>query len=153
VNLAASTLRLTRSFSASRERVFRAFTEPDLLTKWFGPPGGRAPYAEMDVRPGGSYRIAMQPPDADVVFLVGTYRDIDPPARLSFTWLWEGVDPNGALGVDESVVTLEFLDRDGSTEIVLTQELLARQEARDAHQLGWTLALDRLGELLLAGQI
>lgn len=143
--IASTRLRLVRSFAAPRERVFRAFTDPHVLTKWFGPPGGSAPSADIDLRIGGDYRIAMLPPIGDVLYLVGTYREVRPPERLSFTWVWEG------MGSEETLVTLEFMDRQGLTEMVLTHERFPTPESRGFHENGWTSALERLEAVLLAG--
>lgn len=136
-------LRITRTFPASRERVFAAFTEPELLMQWWGPPGFTLPQASVDLRVGGRYRFAMQPPQGNVMYLVGTYREIMPPERLVYTWAWEGA-PAGS----ETVVTIEFREAEGDTEVVITQEPFGSEEDRQQHVFGWKGGSDRLTEIL-----
>jgi uncharacterized protein YndB with AHSA1/START domain len=134
-------LQLRRTFHAPRERVFRAWTEPALLRQWWGPRGFTTPTAEIDLRTGGRYRVAMQPPEGETLYLHGTYREVTPPSRLVYTWQWEGDDT-------ESVVTVEFVDQGGATEVVVTHERLPDQESLRNHTDGWGQCLDRLEELL-----
>jgi len=84
-------LSLTRTFSAPREKVFRAWTDPEELKKWWGPPGYSTPTADVDLRVGGAYRFGMMElPDGEVFYLAGTYREVRPPEKLVYTWNWEG---------------------------------------------------------------
>lgn len=139
------TLNLTRTYSAPREEVFRAWTEPEALKRWFAPSDEfSTPIAEVDLRVGGAYRIGMKPPDQEDMFIVvGTYREVQPPERLVFTWSWEeGMD------VGETLVTVEFRDLGGSTEVVLTHELFPNEQARDKHNEGWSGCLKRLEKIL-----
>jgi uncharacterized protein YndB with AHSA1/START domain len=135
---------MKRVLPAPRERVFKACTEPDELAKWWGPEGFTAPSIELDLRPGGSYRIAMQPPDGDLFFLAGEFREVDPPAQLAYTFRWEDPDPDD----QETVVTLSFGDLVESTELVLTQRAFATEGRRALHEQGWTDSLDRLQDLM-----
>ncbi len=139
------TLNLTRTYSAPREEVFRAWTEPEALKRWFAPSDEfSTPIAEVDLRVGGAYRIGMKPPDQEDMFIVvGTYREVQPPERLVFTWSWEeGMD------VGETLVTVQFRDLGGSTEVVLTHELFPNEQARDKHNEGWSGCLERLEKIL-----
>ena len=139
-----TTLHLTRTFPAPREKVFRAWTDPEELKKWWGPEGYETPTAEVDLRVGGAYRFGMQKsPDGDIFYLRGTYREVRPPERLVYTWRWEAEPELG-----ETLVTVEFLARGGSTEVVLTHELFPSKEARDGHSRGWNSSLDRLAKAL-----
>jgi len=135
---------MKRVLPAPRERVFRACTEPDELAEWWGPKGFTAPSVELDLRLGGNYRIAMQPPDGDLFFLSGEFREVDPPAQLAYTFRWEDPDPDD----QETVVTLSFGDLGESTELVFTQRAFATEGRRALHEQGWTDSLDRLHELM-----
>jgi uncharacterized protein YndB with AHSA1/START domain len=136
---AAVTLR--RTFASPRERVFRAWTEAEQIKKWWGPPGTATPEAEVDLRTGGRYRFTMRGlPDGEPYFLLGTFREVLPPERLVYTWTWEGT----SMEVKDSLVTVLFHDRGGSTEVVVTHELLPSEAARERHTKGWTGCLDRL---------
>lgn len=88
-NRARPTLHLQRLVRAPRAAVFRALTQPQELAKWFGPDGFAIPRVESDLRTGGGYRIAMQPPEGDLFHLTGQFLDVDPPAHLSYTFRWE----------------------------------------------------------------
>src|SRR5262249_33458707 len=97
-------LRMTKVIDAPREDVFRARTGPEILKRWWGPGEFTCPRAEVDLRPGGSYLLLMQPTEGDPLHLAGTYREVEPPERLVYTWRWEvGVPDPG-----ESLVTVEF---------------------------------------------
>ena len=84
-------LRLTRRFNAPRERVFDAWTDPELLRRWWAAgPDWDTPEAEVDLRPGGRYRLSMRNPQSgDVHTVGGEYTEISRPARLAYTWQWE----------------------------------------------------------------
>src|ERR671918_2539969 len=110
-------LQMKRVIRAPRPLVFTALTEPDELAKWWGPSGFTAPSVEVDLRVGGSYRIAMQPPDGDLFYLSGEFREVDPPARLAYTFRWELPDPDDR----QTVVALSLQDRGERTEVLLTQ--------------------------------
>lgn len=135
-------MRVSRRLPASRERVFAAFTEPELLKQWWGPAGFTLPQASVDLRVGGRYRFGMQPPQGDVIYLVGTFREIRPPDRLVYTWAWESAPEQ------ETMVTVEFRDAEGDTEVTVMQEPFPNDEARQQHRYGWEGGLDRLTEIL-----
>jgi uncharacterized protein YndB with AHSA1/START domain len=137
-------LHMKRVLPVPRPLVFKACTEPDELAKWWGPRGFTAPSVELDPRVGGSYRIAMQPPDGDLFYLSGEFREVDPPAHLVYTFRWEDPDPDD----QETVVTLSFGDLGESTELVFTQRAFATEGRRALHEQGWTDGLDRLQELM-----
>ncbi len=139
---ATHTLRLSRNFKVPRSLVFDAFTQVDQVTKWWGPKGFTTPEAEMDVRVGGKYRFGMQSPDGNVMHVRGEYQVIDAPNKIAFTWAWE----EGDMADIETLVTIELLDRGGSTEVVLTHERFRDETAKRLHGEGWTSSLDCLGE-------
>ena len=137
-------LHMNRVLPAQREQVFKACTDPDQLARWWGPSGFTAPGVEIDLRVGGRYRIAMQPPDGDLFYLSGEFREVDPPARLAYTFRWEDPDPDDR----ETVVTLSLRDLGESTELDLTQGAFATEGRRALHDQGWTDSLDRLNGLM-----
>ena len=145
----ARVLRLSRSFAAPRGRVFRAFTAPAQMAKWWGPKGWTVPACTLDARPGGAWHTVMRSPDGKDHLVSGVYREIVPSERLVFTWAWE---ENGARG-PETVVTIELLETPGDTRLQLTQELFESESARDAHNQGWSSSLDCLQERLAEGAI
>ena len=141
---APTSLRITRTFAAPREKVFQAWTDPQALAKWFAPSADfQTRIPKFELRVGGAYRIEMQLGDKNNI-VVGTYREIRPPQRLVFTWKWETASTGGDAG--DTLVTLEFAERGGQTDLVLIHERFASAEARDAHDKGWVGCLDRLGK-------
>jgi uncharacterized protein YndB with AHSA1/START domain len=137
-------LHLERVLPAARPLVFSMCVEPNQLAQWWGPKGFTAPSIELDLRVGGGYRIEMQPPEGDRFFLVGEFREIDAPASLAFTFRWEDPDPDDR----ETVVTISFGDRGGSTKFSMDQRSFATERRRALHEQGWTEAIDRLHELI-----
>jgi uncharacterized protein YndB with AHSA1/START domain len=145
----ALVLRLSRSFAAPRERVFRAFTAPTQLTKWWGPKGFTVPACTMDVRAGGAWHTVMRSPEGKDHIISGVYREIVPPERLVFTWAWE---QDGARS-HETVVTIELLETPGGTRLELTHELFESEDSRDRHRQGWSGCFDCLEQALAEGAI
>lgn len=137
-------LHLKRVFAAPRDKVFQAWTDPQALTRWWGPPGYATPTASVDLRPGGGYRFGMRKlPDGDIFYLSGIYREVRWPERLVYTWRWEAEPESG-----ETLVTVEFRELAGATEVVVTHELFPSEKARGDHDKGWNGCLDRLTDLL-----
>ncbi|NOH13309.1 MAG: SRPBCC domain-containing protein [Chloroflexi bacterium] len=138
-------LQVRRTFRAPREKVFRAWTDPAMLHKWWrASPEWSSPVAEVDLRVGGQYRLGMQAPDADEPYVVvGEYKEIIPAEKLVYTWGWEH---GGAL----TQVTVEFLDHADGTEIVLTHENFASEAMRDEHAEGWNGCIEVLDKVLPA---
>jgi uncharacterized protein YndB with AHSA1/START domain len=129
---------------APRTLVFEALTEPDELAKWWGPRGFSAPSVEVDLRVGGGYRIAMQPPEGEMFYLSGEFREVDPPTRLVYTFRWEDPDPDDR----ETVVAIALNELGEFTELVLDQGTFATEPRRALHYEGWTDCLDRLQRLI-----
>jgi uncharacterized protein YndB with AHSA1/START domain len=140
----ARVLHLSRNFAAPRDRVFRAFTVPKQLVKWWGPKGFTVPACTMDVRPGGAWRTVMRSPEGTDHIVSGIYREITPPARMVFTWAWE---QDGARG-HETLVTIEFSETPGGTRLELTHEVFETEDGRTRHRDGWSSCLDCLEQAL-----
>jgi uncharacterized protein YndB with AHSA1/START domain len=136
---------LRRTYAAPRQRVFDAWTKPELAMKFLGPNDVTVPKVHMDVRTGGSYSIVMILPDGARWKVGGTYREVRPPERLSMTWRWEEDDPADE---HDTLLTLEFNECDGGTELVLTHEQFANADSRDRHEEGWSAIVNQLGEAL-----
>src|SRR3954467_14531029 len=110
-------LELRRRFAAAPERVFDAWTDPELLRRWWAArPDWDTPAAEVDLRPGGRYRLSMRDTAHDLVRTVeGEYTEVQRPERLAYTWAWE--DGDGG----ETHVVVEFHAHGDGTEVVLRQ--------------------------------
>ena len=135
---------ITRFFDAPREDVFDAFTNADAMCEWYGPETFTCPRVESDARVGGKYLIEMRSPDGAPFIVSGVYREIQSPKKLVFTWAWlEGK----AFG-NESLVTINFIAKDGGTEMTLHHTGLASVEDAAAHEAGWNGGLDKLRKKL-----
>jgi uncharacterized protein YndB with AHSA1/START domain len=141
-------LELTWVIQAPRELVFRAFSEPAMLAQWWGPAGFTTPEIELDLTVGGSYRLGMQPPDAQLFHLAGTFLEIDRPRRLTYTFRWEEPDPDDR----QTVVKLSLDSPDDSldeaTKVSLWQGEFANEARLELHRSGWSDSLKKLRRLL-----
>ena len=137
------TLIIERVFRASPDRVFRAWTDPAILVKWWGPAGYTTPELSLDVRPGGAWRTAMCSPDGSAHPVSGVFREINPPNRLVITWAWEEDGKRG----HETEIELTFSAVAEGTRMRLIQRVFQSREARENHRWGWTQSLDKLATL------
>jgi uncharacterized protein YndB with AHSA1/START domain len=147
--MAEDVLRLTRRFAAAPARVFAAWTEPELLRRWWAAvQGWETASAEVDLRPRGRYRLVMRDPQQGLEYAVGgEYLEVRPPERLAYTWTWEG-DAEIMRGSEGTLVEVEFHDDDGGTEVVLTHRGFGGERIRDLHGEGWSGCLDNLGRIV-----
>jgi len=134
-------LSITRAFDAPRALVFKAWTDPALAARWWAPRGFTLLSCEMLVRPGGAWRRCMRSPDGSVICKRGVYREIVAPERLVFTYADE--DEAGTPG-HETLVTVTFAESDGKTVLTLQQTGFETATTRDAHEAGWSGALEHL---------
>ena len=137
---------LTRSFKASRSKVFQAWTEPEELKKWWRlGHGWRLNIVEVNLRVGGNYRIGLASTRDEATHEVtGTFQEVSPPERLVYTWTTRSPGPDSG----ESLVTVEFHDRGSSTEVVLRHERLVGDPSRQTTYQGWLTVLDGLARLI-----
>lgn len=134
------TLVVRRFIRVPRERVFSAWLDPASLAQWMRPGGATGVTAEVDPRVGGKFRIVMLHGREEFEH-TGEYLAIHPPARLSFTWISKATDHK------PTEVTVEFLERPGGTDVVLTHRRLPSAQI-DSHRRGWTDILHLLQETL-----
>ena len=149
-------LQISRMIMSPRDKVFQAWTKRALLEKWMcrSNPDQRTKYYELDVRPGGRYRLESVTPAGDLYMLEGTYREIRPPEKLVFTWSWIRT-PSQKSPIkenEETLVTVEFFERGKFTEVILTHEKFSNAEIRDRHASGWKGCFDTLDGALKAAQ-
>ena len=135
-----------RWFAAPPPLVFRAFTERDLLERWFCPsPDVTVRVETCDPRPGGRYRFVFAFPDGRMVPVLGDYRTVTPSERLVFTWTWEPPDPWAGVVTE---VTIDFVAKDGGTQVHVRHERFATIDMKAPHEAGWLTTLERLQPLL-----
>src|SRR5262245_53101525 len=139
---AARAFTLTRTLSAPRKLVFRAFVEPDRMRHWWVPSGFTMMSCKLDLREGGPWRMTIRDDDTGTVQTeVGVYREIREPERLSFTHAW--VRGNGSL-TPTTLVTVRFSEWRGGTEVSFHQEEFTTAAACQSHADGWSTSLGKL---------
>jgi uncharacterized protein YndB with AHSA1/START domain len=133
---------LKRLINAPRERVFAAWTTPDEILKWFGPDDGcQLLSVRVDLRVGGEYCIRVNSKACgEATEVSGIYRQVERPSRLVYTWGWS----DSRLDVGETLVTVDFVDVKGDTEVHLRHEGFPTTEHRDNHNYGWSASLEKL---------
>ena len=138
-------VRIERTFAASAEDVFDAWTSPEVMRRWFHcAPDWGTPEAEVDLRVGGKVAVVMRRPDGTDVAAQGEYTLIDRPHRLVMTWTFDD-DPS-----NEQLIELSFSESEGSTTVLMVNGGVSTDERRDAQDEGWHGCFDQL-ERALAG--
>jgi uncharacterized protein YndB with AHSA1/START domain len=137
---------MKRVLTAVPSAVFASFGDSSELAKWWGPEGFTIPSLEFDPRVGESYRIEMQPPEGDSFHLTGEFSEVDPPARLAYTFVWEDPDPDDV----ETFVVLSYRDLGELTEVVVTQGPFKTEARLALHRDGWSDCFDKLERLISA---
>ena len=139
---------ITRGFDAPRHLVYRAWTTPDLVKRWWSGNRGETTFAEIDLRVGGSWRCVMVTDDGFEVAFHGEYREIVPNERIVATEVYEGM-PEG-----EALNTVTFAEADGRTTLTMLVQH-ASKEARDAHvnsgmEVGMQEGMDLLEQIAIS---
>jgi uncharacterized protein YndB with AHSA1/START domain len=137
---------LTRTYPAPRDLVFRVWTEPQHMAAWWGPHGFTAPRVEADPRPGGKLIVDMRGPDGFAQTVEGTFREVSPPERLSFSAVVREGDGSVRF---EVLTTVTLAESGGGTLLTLTSRVLrmipsALPDLAGAEE-GWSQTLERLG--------
>jgi uncharacterized protein YndB with AHSA1/START domain len=136
---------ITRTFSAPRELVFKAWTDPRDVAQWWGPHRFTNPVCELDARPGGAIRIHMRGPDGTVYPMTGVYEEIVEPERLVFTSA--ALDKEGN-HLFELRTTVTFVAHGGETTVTVKTRVVKSTPAGAPYlggmEAGWTQSLERL---------
>jgi uncharacterized protein YndB with AHSA1/START domain len=138
-------LHLERIVVGPQHRVFAAFVDSEQLRRWWGPAGFTVPRLQFDAVEGVDYWIAMQPPEGDVFHIRGSFRVVEPPRRLIFTFTYEEPDPDD----QETLVTLTFESADAGTRLILDQGPFKTAARLGLHRDGWTETLERFERSLV----
>ena len=150
-------LAIMRVFDAPRELVWKNWTEPELVKRWWGPKGFTAPYIKIDLRVGGEYLYCMRAPDGKDYWSKGFYREIVPPERIVCTDSFADDKGNTVpatyygFGADfplELLLTLAFEEQEGRTKFTLKHAGFPPGPHKDDAQVGWNQSLDKLSEIL-----
>ena len=143
-------IRITRDFDASPEKVFRAWTDPDLVARWLGPRNSEIRIDSWDARTGGSYRYASVRDGEEIAAFYGSFHEIRPTERLVQTFTWEGM-PDGV-----SLDTMTFEDLGNGRTRVVGVSVVDSLESRDAimasgMDVGVNEGYEKLDEILANG--
>ena len=133
-------LTIKRRLNAPPAKVYAAWTDPQMIARWFGPAGVESVEAKTDLRIGGRYHIIMHVP-GDRHDVMGVYREVMPNEKLVFTWAWKSTPER------ESLVTVTLKPDGAGTLLTLLHEQFFDADARDRHQQGWGGAIDKLEKL------
>ena len=138
-------LRIERTYAASAEEVFDAWTSPEVMRRWFHAfPDWDTPDAEVDLRVGGKVRVVMRSPDGAERGMGGEYTLIERPHRLAMTWTFADQPSN------QQLIELFFTESEGSTTVLMINSGISTSERRASQDEGWNGCLNEL-ELTLAG--
>lgn len=136
---------VSRLIDAPRALVFKAWTQPEHVARWWGPQGFTTVHCDMDIRVGGKYRCGMRSPQGTEHYRVGIYCEIVEPERIVFTFAWEGACGNPG---HELLTTVTFEERGTKTLLTLHQGTFQTTDQRDSHVAGWTSCLERFAEYI-----
>ena len=140
-----TSLEIKRFINAPRDRVYAAWTDPVQLKEWWGPKEVRTLEIVADTRVGGKYRWDLVNQEGEKMSCYGEYRELVPAKKVVFTWKWD--DDEDWKDYD-SIVSVEFSDRDEGTELRLTHVQLPSEPSRDRHSEGWNSVIDRLEQFV-----
>ena len=133
-------LTIKRRFKAAPEKVYAAWIDPEKMSRWLGPPNVIKVHTTTDVTVGGRYTIQMIVPD-DEHDVAGVYREVVSNRKLVFTWAWRSTPER------ESLVTVTFTPDGDGTLMTLHHEQFFDEAARDRHEMGWNVIVERLDAL------
>ena len=135
-------LTIKRRINAPPAKVFRAWTDPAQMKRWFGPADAETIRAETDLRVGGRFRVIMRALSGEEHDVSGIYREVVANEKLVFTWAWRSMPER------ESLVSVLLKSGGEGTMLTLIHEQLFDEGARDRHHSGWLGALDKLAASL-----
>jgi len=147
--VAEAEVHLTRIFDAPRELVFRTWTEPKHLAKWWGPRGFTNPVCKLDLRVGGAILIHMCAPDGTIYPMIGTFQEVVVPERLVFTAVAEDIDGRPLL---KGRIVVTFEEHGGKTTLTVSEKAVGLAPVASrmlaGMEVGWSESLVRLETLV-----
>ncbi|EQA46328.1 hypothetical protein LEP1GSC050_0159 [Leptospira broomii serovar Hurstbridge str. 5399] len=146
---------ITRIFDAPRELVFKAWTDPSYITRWWGPKSFTAPFCKIDLRTGGSYLYCMKSPEGQDFWSTGIFRELVVPERIVYTDRFadeKGTPvPASYYGMEgdwpeELLVTVVFEDLGKKTKLTLVHTGFPPGRMKELAAMGWNESLDKFAE-------
>jgi uncharacterized protein YndB with AHSA1/START domain len=156
-NVGERELVITRIFDAPGELVWKAWTDPERVKRWWGPKDFTSPVSKIDLRVGGSYLNCMRSPEGEDYWSAGVYREIVEPERIVYTDSFSDAEgnlvPASHYGMSgdwplELLVTVTFEEYEGKTRLTLRHVGIPAGENRDMAKAGWNESFDKLAEYL-----
>jgi uncharacterized protein YndB with AHSA1/START domain len=135
---------ITRLIDAPREFVFRNWCDPRVALAWWGPEDCPATHVQIDFRVGGQWSGRLRAAGGHEIRQKGVFREILPPSRIAFTFVWEDAGGRGL----ESLVSVQFTEAAGATRLLLNERPFRSRAVRDANVVEWSEAIDRFVSLL-----
>jgi len=148
---------ITRTFDAPRELMWKAWTDPESVKRWWGPKDFTSPVSKIDFRVGGSYLNCMRSPEGQDYWSTGVYREIVEPEKIVYTDSFSDAEGNlvsaSYYGMSgdwplELLVTVTFEEHGGKTRLTLRHIGIPAGENRDMAKAGWDESFDKLAEYL-----
>lgn len=140
-----TTLVVERHFDAPIETVWRALTDPEIYAAWWGPRGWDVPSIVLEPRVGGVHRVEMREIETGYRNTIsGTYKAVEPPTRLIYSWAWA----DGPIAGVETEVEIMLAPEGNGTRLRMEHRGLGSAEVRDKHRQGWSGSFDCLEEVL-----
>jgi len=140
---------VTRTLDATPETVYKAWTDPEQMARWWGPNCFTNPVCELDVRPGGTWRIVMRAPDGVEYECGGIYREVVAAQRLVFTN--NAFDSEGKVLL-EGVTSVTFTAQGAKTKLTVETHMVGKvsyaAQMLAGMDAGWNQSLDRLTALV-----
>jgi uncharacterized protein YndB with AHSA1/START domain len=138
---------LVRTFRASCERLYRAWTDPLMIQRWLAPGANVVEQAETDLRVGGHFRLQTRGSDGVKHRISGRYQELEPGRRIVQTWIYDG--PLDLLPGEETLLQIDFTPQDdGTSEMRLTHKRIGRADVREAYEEDWPSCFDKLDPVL-----
>jgi uncharacterized protein YndB with AHSA1/START domain len=139
------------AFPVPIDRVWRAWTDPERLMKWFGQKAGSLQKADVDLRAGGDWRFMFNSPGEPLMALEGVYEEIEAPSRLVFSWRHVSEDAAGAqTATPYSKVAVTLKGTESGTHVQIRHSYIQTLEGRTGVSTGWDASLSSLGAMLEA---
>lgn len=138
---------LRRVYPVGPEKVWRAWTDPQALSQWFGPGAASLTRAEIDLRVGGQYQLAFAGPDGGLNQLTGVYQEVTPFTRLVFTWAWHSTPER------QSRISIDLTPVAEGTELRFVHDRFFDEQARINHERGWALFFSSLDRYFSGGSL
>ncbi|WP_077325407.1 SRPBCC domain-containing protein [Virgibacillus siamensis] len=135
-NVGEKSFTIRRVFDAPRELVFKAFTEPEHVSRWWAPGGYTIPVCKIDLRPEGIWHYCMQSPEGDRHWARSVYREIVEPERIVYTGTFADAEANPVGGLPEHIATVTFTENEGKTTLAVHIQLQSLQELKTTLDMG-----------------